>query len=69
MTEQNPLPYRLGGPVGDIVRDGGLRQTDFSGSAMAGTLCFVAAERYLKEANANANVTAVIAGRALADRV
>lgn len=69
MTDPDALPYQLDGLVSDVVRDGGFRQTGFSGSAMEGTLCFVVAEQYLKEANANRNVTAVITNGTMADRV
>lgn len=69
MTESQAFCYRLSDLVGDVVRDGSFSQTNFSGSPIVGTLCFVATERYLKEANANPNVTAVITDSRFADKV
>lgn len=64
--------YRLSDVLEDdqpLIRDAEFKQTDFASSVMPKSLCFAAALKYLRSANDNPNISAIVTTPELADAV
>jgi len=61
--------FKLSSFFADVVRDSEFIQTQFANTVMPFSLCYVAREQYLTQANNNPNISCVIVPKNLADKV